>query len=50
MKKLLIFIFCLLFALPISVIGLATEDENTVKTKLKRGKDKIRINYGKGEE
>ena len=33
MKKLLIFIFCLLFALPISVIGLAAEDENTVKTK-----------------
>ena len=25
-------------------------NENTVKTKLKRGKDKIRINYGKGEE
>ena len=25
-------------------------NENTVKTKLKRGKDKIRINYGKEEE
>ena len=25
-------------------------NENTIKTKLKRGKDKIRINYGKGEE
>ncbi|MBP3801338.1 MAG: sigma-70 family RNA polymerase sigma factor [Clostridia bacterium] len=25
-------------------------NENTVKTKLKRGKDKIRINYGKGGE
>ena len=25
-------------------------NENTVKTKLKRGKEKIRINYGKGEE
>ena len=25
-------------------------NENTVKTKLKRGKDKIRMNYGKGEE
>lgn len=33
MKKLLILIFCLIFALPISVIGLAVEDENAVKTK-----------------
>lgn len=33
MKKLLIFIFCLIFALPVSVIGLAAEDENAVKTK-----------------
>lgn len=33
MKKLLIFIFCLIFALPVSVIGLAAEDENIIKTK-----------------
>lgn len=25
-------------------------NENTIKTKLKRGKEKIRLNYGKGEE
>ena len=33
MKKLLIFIFCLIFALPMPVIGFATDDEDAVKTK-----------------